>query len=109
MIAGLITKPITPQDSTESKNIACIGDELRVDDRGVTLLPVRNPVLAIATTFKIANCQLNISNRDKLELKLIKSLSKDLVDDSENDSKKAQIISRVLKIGFLFYYYYYYF
>ena len=93
-IGGLVAKTVIPQGATRDKQIACIGDEEKFNDKnGVICVPVR-PALAASSMLKIANFQLFIPNRLSLEIKLAASNKV-----SFGDSSKIQVLSRNLKIG----------
>eukprot|EP01038_Epipyxis_sp_PR26KG_P004534 gene4534-6404_t len=95
IIPGLLTKEVVPVGSTRPKPVACIGDEERVDQNGVQLLP-SFPKIGELMTVHIANCQVCIPNREMLEVKLNASFIKELDKDK---SEKVQIVSRTLRIG----------
>lgn len=95
-IAGLVSKTVIPQGATRERQVACIGDEEKFNDKnGVICVPVR-PVLAASSMLKIANFQLFIPNRLSMEIKLLESSKSAL-----GDTSKLQVLSRNLKIGML--------
>ena len=94
VIAGLVPKTVTP--SGETKLIACIGDEERVEGKNNIVCIPTKPSVAIPLSLKISGFDVFIPDRAAVENRMVTSVAKNLAAINGAD---AQIISRTLKIG----------
>ena len=93
VIAGLVPKSVTLPVSTETKQLACIGDEEIIEKNNVACIPTK-PSVAIPLTLRVNDCDVFIPDRAAFENRLVSSVAKSLASTLD-----AQIISRTLKIG----------
>jgi hypothetical protein len=91
-------------DATESKRVACIGDEEHISraDRGsgggVFVIPT-NPSVAVPLTLKLENCRVCFPDRSALDMKIRNIISRSVAVSTGDQSAEFQVLSRSIKIG----------
>ena len=59
-MAGLLARPVIPPGSTRPRNMACLGNDSKIEKKGgETAIAPANPVLLPPITLKLTNFQVS--------------------------------------------------